>query len=45
MFDSQIHKIAQSYLILGLGQVVHSMEETLTQLYNRLCCQICSLEN
>lgn len=36
MFGYQSEKIVQSYWILGLAQVVHSMEETYTQLYCNL---------
>jgi len=43
MLDSQMHKISQSYWILGLAQVIHSMEETLTQLYTQLNSMIDTL--
>ena len=36
MFSNQPANVVRSYWILGLAQVVHSMEETLTQLYLQL---------
>mgnify|MGYP002777810716 CR=1 FL=1 len=33
MLGNQVAKIAQSYWVLGLAQVIHSMEETYTKLY------------
>lgn len=36
MLSNQLSKTIQSYWLLGLLQVVHSMEETLTQLYLQL---------
>ena len=36
MFSHKSVKLAQSYWILGLAQVVHSTEETLSQLYLKL---------
>ncbi|MDJ0796564.1 MAG: HXXEE domain-containing protein [Calothrix sp. MO_167.B12] len=35
MLGNQLTKITQSYWVLGLAQVIHSMEETYTELYLR----------
>lgn len=36
MFSHESVKLAQSYWVLGLAQVIHSIEETLSQLYLQL---------
>ena len=45
MLGNQTAKIAYSYWFLGLAQVIHSMEETYTELYLKLDSMIEALHN